>query len=392
MAGLGRKVFAAGDVLAAADVDGYLMDQTVMTFAGTAARSSAIGTASEGMYTYLSDSNDTQFYNGSAWESQFGKGRNAIINGGFDFWQRGTSFNGAGLLYSADRWTYWRDAYASGITASRQLSGDTANLPNAKYCLRIARDSGNSNTGLIYTNQPITNDDSLPLIGKTITLSAWIRKGANFSGSTVSMLVRSGTGTDQPVNNMTGATTVATTPAAVTTTWQRFTVTGTVGASATQLGVEFNYTPTGTAGAADYFEVANVQLEAGSVATPFSRAGGTLQGELAACQRYFYRKANGGTYMFFGNGRANNTTTVEAEFKMPVTMRVTPTSLEYGGTLASYDGITISNISSMAFNTNQLTADSCVLVMAGTGFTQFRPYTLISNNSTTSYVGINAEL
>jgi len=80
MAGLGRKVFAAGDVLAAADVDGYLMDQTVMTFAGTAARSSAIGTASEGMYTYLSDTNDTQFYNGSAWESQFGKGRNFIIN------------------------------------------------------------------------------------------------------------------------------------------------------------------------------------------------------------------------------------------------------------------------------------------------------------------------
>jgi len=44
MAGLGRKVFTAGEVLTAANVNGYLMDQTVMVFAGTAARSSALGT------------------------------------------------------------------------------------------------------------------------------------------------------------------------------------------------------------------------------------------------------------------------------------------------------------------------------------------------------------
>jgi len=67
MAGLGRKVFTAGEVLTAANVNGYLMDQTVMVFAGTAARGSAIGTASEGMLTYLSDSNTVQYYDGAAW-------------------------------------------------------------------------------------------------------------------------------------------------------------------------------------------------------------------------------------------------------------------------------------------------------------------------------------
>jgi hypothetical protein len=67
-----RKVFTAGEVLAAADVNSFLMDQTVMSFAGTAARGSAIGTATEGMYTHLEDTDALQFWNGSAWVSPFG--------------------------------------------------------------------------------------------------------------------------------------------------------------------------------------------------------------------------------------------------------------------------------------------------------------------------------
>jgi hypothetical protein len=63
-----RKVFTAGEVLAAADVNNFLMDQTVMSFAGTAARGSAIGTATEGMYTHLEDTDRLQFWNGSAWK------------------------------------------------------------------------------------------------------------------------------------------------------------------------------------------------------------------------------------------------------------------------------------------------------------------------------------
>jgi hypothetical protein len=64
-----RKVFTAGEVLAAADVNEFLQDQAVMTFAGTAARGSAIGTATEGMTSYLEDSDSYQSYNGSDWVS-----------------------------------------------------------------------------------------------------------------------------------------------------------------------------------------------------------------------------------------------------------------------------------------------------------------------------------
>lgn len=73
MAGLGRKTFTAGEVLTAANVQGYLQDQTVMVFAGTAARGSALGTAvlSEGMVTYLSDSNSVELWDGSAWATVY---------------------------------------------------------------------------------------------------------------------------------------------------------------------------------------------------------------------------------------------------------------------------------------------------------------------------------
>lgn len=67
MAGLGRKVWTAGEVLAAADVNGYLMDQTVMVFDNAAARSSAIGTPAEGMMAYTKDNDSVQVYNGTAW-------------------------------------------------------------------------------------------------------------------------------------------------------------------------------------------------------------------------------------------------------------------------------------------------------------------------------------
>jgi len=74
--------------------------------------------------------------------------------------------------------------------------------------------------------------------------------------------------------------------AALTATWQRFTATATVSALATQLGVIFFSSPTGTAGANDYWEVTGVQIDLGSVALPFRTAYGTIAGELAACRRY----------------------------------------------------------------------------------------------------------
>jgi hypothetical protein len=67
-----RKVFTAGEVLAATDVNNFLMDQTVMTFAGTAARGTAIPTPAEGMYAHLNDTDTLTYYDGSAWVNRIG--------------------------------------------------------------------------------------------------------------------------------------------------------------------------------------------------------------------------------------------------------------------------------------------------------------------------------
>jgi hypothetical protein len=73
MSGLGRKVFTAGEVLTAANVQDFLQDQAVMVFSGTAARGSALpGTVvSEGMVTYQLDSNTITVYDGSVWQQVY---------------------------------------------------------------------------------------------------------------------------------------------------------------------------------------------------------------------------------------------------------------------------------------------------------------------------------
>jgi hypothetical protein len=68
MAGAGYKLYATGDILTAAQVNNYLQEQTVMVFADAAARTTALsGVVAEGMFSYLKDTNATQYYDGSAW-------------------------------------------------------------------------------------------------------------------------------------------------------------------------------------------------------------------------------------------------------------------------------------------------------------------------------------
>jgi hypothetical protein len=214
--------------------------------------------------------------------------RNAIINGDMRIWQRGTSAAGSYPTYLADRWMNYRAV--AGSTFSRQTFNDATNVPGIQTCQRIQRDSGNTSTTAIYISQSVETLNSIPFVGQSVTLSFYARAGANFSAASGNMTfeIVSGTGTDQNViAGFTGQTNVAAGTRTLTTTWQRFTATGTVSSSATQLAVNLYYIPVGTAGAADFMEITGVQLEVGTVATPFERR--DYGRELIMCQRYFQK-------------------------------------------------------------------------------------------------------
>jgi hypothetical protein len=317
-------------------------------------------------------------------------GKNAIINGGMDIWQRGTSITMSSTAYTADRWNGYRSV--AGGTVTRQATGDTTNLPNIQYCARVSRDSGNTATTSLYFGQSVETSNAIPYAGKAITFSFYARKGANYSPTSSALIagLYSGTGTDQ--NNTTGSytgfATVAENTATLTTTWQRFTYTGTFAATATEFCVQFAMSPTGTAGAADYFEVTGVQVELGTTATPFSRAGGTIQGELAACQRYYFRTQTGTGTPYICNTVAGSSTTTYANLIHKVTMRSSPTSVEFSA--IKWQAINNSgNIS--AASISDATPESTLFVCTTTGATAAQMNYVIGQ-TTSGYMAVSAEL
>jgi hypothetical protein len=320
---------------------------------------------------------------------------NPVINSAMQVWQRGTSISlaaSSGATYLADRWLT-TTAANQACTISRQVTGDTTNLPSIQYALRYQRNSGQTGTGNLILINPFETINSIPFAGKAVTLSFYARSGANYSATSSALTVKldSGTGTDQnPFAGYTGAATVCTTTATLTTTWQRFTATGTVSATATELNIQAIFTPTGTAGANDYYEITGVQIDVGSVALPFRTYAATIQGELAACQRYYLRLnqyAQGAAY--FGNGFAVNTTRAGVFIPFPVTMRNVSLAFEYSGVrLNDYNNAyTISSIGGGATYSGN---NGQYLEAVTTGLTQYRP--IFIDTVTSGYLAFNGEL
>jgi hypothetical protein len=331
--------------------------------------------------------------------AQFAAGKNRVLNSNFSVWQRGTSFSFAASTsyangYNADRWD--TQTYANqAVTVSRQATGDTTNLPNIQYCLRYQRNSGQTGTTILGLGQSFESSNSIPLAGKTVTLSFYARAGSNFSAASSAFIgtIYSGTGTDQNiVSGYTGVAQVASTTATLTTTWQRFTVSGTVAATATELAVYFAYTPVGTASTNDYYEITGVQLEAANTASPYAPNSSTYQGELAACQRYYWRNTGGATFSTLGAGFGLSTTSATFIIQSPVQMRITPTVLEFS-TLRVTEFIS----TSAAITAMTISAESSPLVSrlnadVASGLTKGVPYGITANSSATAYLGLSAEL
>ena len=332
---------------------------------------------------------DSSTSTGLRWQEP--KVSNWLLNSDLSVWQRGTSFT-ANSTYGPDRWVI------SGNTSNFTTTQMTSSLPTGfRYGVKCQRNASATSTDVIGIAQPLETSASIPLQGKKLVFSFYAKAGANFSAGSSNIILRmySGTGTDQNGVSFGGWTGYSewqdTSNLAITTSWVRYSVTGTVPSNATQVGFRIGYTPAGTAGADDSLQITGVKIEVGSVATPFATATGTLQGELAACQRYFYRFGGLINFEYFGIGTSVSAGTVIGYASPKVTLRGTPT-LTFT-TASNYRAVEgTSSTTATSVNAEELSANNISFAFNASGFTIGRAARMISNNTTNGYIDISAEL
>jgi hypothetical protein len=355
------------------------MEQTVMVFADAAARTTALtGVVSEGMLSYLKSTKQVEVYNGSAWvasddpnaiqntivdakgdlitataadtparlavgsngetlvadsaastglrwQGNYAAGKNKFINGDFGIWQRGTSFTITSFMYTCDRFFMFNNGNGS-ITASRQTftpgTAPVAGYEGQFFFRSVVASTGTTST--LNFGQRIENVQTLA--GQTSTLSFWAKAdAARTVGITATQSFGSGGSADVSISFGT---------VSLTTSWQRFSITVAIPSiSGKTIGANNNLTfDFGLPTVASTIDIWGVQLEAGNVATAFQTATGTLQGEIAACQRYY--QVVGGVDAQFPILQGGNFAATLQDFRFPISfpvkMRTAPTGTKNG--------------------------------------------------------------
>jgi hypothetical protein len=349
----------------------------------------------------LGDAIDT-----SVWNVGYGQaGKNKLINGDFKINQRNFTSITANGDYGFDRFL---QILSGGTVTSTPQVFTAGAAPVAPY-------EATNYWQMVTSGQSAASDRALvaqriedvrSLAGQTITVSFWAKANSGTPKMAVEVAQYFGLGGSPSaiVNTYVGQVTLS-------TSWARYSVTAaipsisgkTIGTTAgssyvqvnlyTSAGTDFN-ARTGSIGVQNNtFGIWGVQLEYGSYATPFQTATGTIQGELSACQRYYFRAQSTGGYKVLGSGYAGNTTTLNLGVILPSQMRVIPTSLETSAMASFYyesssGGTTPTSIGLSSQSTENI--GSATVTKSG-AFTAGYAYWLFSNN-TAAYLGFSAEL
>jgi hypothetical protein len=263
------KVFSNGDALTGGELNTYLMNQSVMVFASSTARSAALPSPTEGMVTYLEDANQLYLWTGATWQS--------IV-----------SVTGTGNILINSNFLVNQRAYVSG----------TALATNAYGVDRWKATSNNSSMTFTYSanGYPVTINSGGSF--------AQIIEQFNIPGSGSYTLSWSGTATGRVYNSGSTAPSYAASPVTVT-------LDGTA-----NVVVEFEAT-----GGTKTLE--KVQLEKGTSATNWRLQSNGYEAELAKCQRYYQRQiVTSGTEMAVSVSGSS----VSMSSLLPVEMRTDPTT------------------------------------------------------------------
>jgi len=152
----GFKVFSTGEVLTAADVNDYLMEQSIGIFADATARDAQITSPIEGQFAYLSDTNALFYYDGSAWASYIGDGDIT-----------GVTITTSGTSGLAGGSTATSGAFASTLVIS---PNDATSATVAPTDIVLIGDADDSNNLKKTTAQDIANLGNFADIGLVIAL------------------------------------------------------------------------------------------------------------------------------------------------------------------------------------------------------------------------------
>ena len=328
---------------------------------------------------------------------------NRIINGSFDFWQRGTSFTLN--QYGADRWI--NQPVGGTVTMSRQsfALGDTLGSNNPTFFLRQSVSGQTLATQVAAVQQRIEGVRSYA--GQTITVLGWARRSSGSGNMSVSFDQNFGTG-GSPSAGVLGTGQIVT----LTGSWAPFAVTMTIPSVAgktlgtsgndqltisffTSAGSDFN-TNSGSLG----LQTIGVDLWGIHIKLGTHTADATalykqpeLGPELARCQRYCVVMGGENIYEVAAYGAATSSTVWNGAVAMPQKLRTVP-SLSAGGSWAISDGVSAFAATSISALSGSQQSTQVVMVSAGvaSGLTAFRPCRLEANNSTASRLTFDAEL
>jgi hypothetical protein len=345
----------------------------------------------------LGDAIDT-----SLWNVGFGQaGKNKIINGDFNINQRSFTSSTTDGAYGFDRWLM---EAASGATYSAQTFTAGA-APVAGYesknFARIAT-TGQAGAG-VYTLLEQKIEDVRTFAGQTVTVSLWAKAASAGAKIGLELSQSFGSGGSAQVNTALGAVTL-------TTSWARYSLSVTVPsisgktigtADSLTLGL---WTSAGTTFATRAssigiqtatIDIWGVQVEYGSKATPFETATGTLQGELAACLRYYERRTAQGAFHGMGiAGRWSSTTGGTGSFTFAVPKRTNP-SVSFSNLLTASGASNIA-VASIAgtFGSGQSNGVSCadISINIVSGATAGFALTVFDNGGGTGFIEFSAEL
>jgi len=322
--------------------------------------------------------------------------KNLLLNGAMDINQRlGSLYNATGSqVCGLDRWVI----YCVGVS-QQNVSQVTSGLTGLPYAQRCQRLSGSALTSPQYVAQSLEIIDCSMLQGQTVVLSFYARAGATFISSSQSLNVQlvSGTGTvdNGVLSGYTGAVTLISATPTLTSGWVRYSYSATIPTNATQFGVLFENTPTGTAGASEYFDITGVQLELGSSPTVFTRQGGNYSEELRFCQRY-YQRINGNTDITaVGTAVGTSISTARAQINLACVMRTKPSIGYRNGGLIIYNGTVVDAIYTIGgVYADPINPFTVMLDLnSGSNLTVGNAYTLyISQISGIGYVDFTADI